>query len=298
MASWQRKFLVTLSVLLGAVPAGAVVVTGSADTYIDSQNPTTAYGGSLAMNISQHSSGLVRFVSATTALPAGTTSSQIAKATLQLWVLPDSVNNAGSVSIYEVTSTFSATTVTYNTRPSTASSPFATASASALSRYIEIDITPLVKQWVTTPSTNYGVEIRPSSSSPSLDLLIGTKWNTAGSQPPILDITLAGPQGVPGPQGSIGPQGPVGPQGPPGPSVSTGPAFSVCAAGALTPLNCSCTHLLSQIQIRGYTDSFNNLVSNGSCTANSTTPCSTTAVVSSTNREPNKSYYGVCCVCN
>jgi|tagenome__1003787_1003787.scaffolds.fasta_scaffold20762001_2 hypothetical protein len=299
MPSWQRKILVTLSILLGAAPAGAVVITDSADTYIDSQNPTTAYGGSLAMNISQHSSGLLRFVSVTTALPAGTTSSQIVKANLQLWVMPDSVNNAGSISIYEITSSFSATTVTYGTRPPIASSPIATASASAVSRYIEIDITPLVQKWVATPSTNNGIEIIPSSSSPSLDLLIGTKWNTAGSQPPILDITLSGPQGPQGLQGPQGPQGLQGPQGPQGPSVSTGPAFASCSAGATSPLSCSCTHRLSEIQISATTDGRNETTSNGYCTANTATnPCSTYALLTFTSSQPNTTYYGVCCICN
>jgi len=283
MLSWQQRVaFVILSVVLSAFPAGAVVITDTADTYIDSQNPTTAYGGSLAMEISQHSSGLLRFASLANALPFGTTSSQIAKANLQLWVIPDSVNNAGSFSIYEVTASFIASTVTYNTRPAVASLPVGTASAGVQSRYVEIDITPLVQKWVATPTTNLGIAIMPSSSSPTLDLLIGTKWNTAGSQPPILDITLVGPQGP------AGPQGPTGPPGPQGPAAAT--MYSLCASDSLSPISCSCPHVLSRTEVTGSCDR------NGFCSANIPDhPCATTAW--SNHASCSFTYYGVCCVC-
>lgn len=296
MRSWKRSVLVSLIAFWSVCPAGAVVITGSADSYVDSMNPTVMYGGSLTMNITSHSYGLLRFV--LSSVPAGTTSSQIAKATLQLWEIPDSPNNSGSISIYELTSDFVASTVTYNTRPSMASLPIATVSALANSRYIEIDITSLVQKWIATPSTNHGIAILPASSSMSLDLLLGTKWNTAESQPPILDITVFAPP-LPGPQGPAGPQGPIGPQGPQGPSVSTGPAFALCSAGATSPLSCSCTHLLSQIQVKGVTDGSNNILSNGTCTANTATnPCSTAAISTFGSWQSNTTYYGICCVCN
>ena len=297
MRSVQRSFLVALCTLLGAVPAGAVLVMGSADTYVDSLTPDTAYGAVQTMHITPHSSGLLRFVSATTALPPGTTSSQIAKANLMIWVTAETLNNSGSLEVYELTSPFTASSVTYNTRPSTASSPTKVVSAAALSRYLEIDITPLVQKWVANSGSNHGIEIRPSSSSTATDLLIGTKWNTSGSQPPLLDITLTGPQGPQGPQGPTGPTGATGATGPPGPSVSTGPSFSSCAGGSLTPLSCSCEHLLSEIKVQGRTDGFTNISSNATCTASSSAPsCTTEAVLY--NRLANTNYYGVCCVCN
>ncbi len=287
MHSVQSTFLLALCILLCAVPAGAVLIMGSADTYIDSQNPNTAYGGSLTMHITPNSSGLLRFVSVNSALPTGTTSSQIAKANLQIWVTAETLNNTGSLEVYELTSPFVANTVTYNTRPTTASSPATVVSAAALSRYLEIDITSLVKKWVANSGTNNGIEIRPSSSSTFTDMLIGTKWNTAGSQPPILDITLTGPVGATGPQG---PAGPLGPQGPQGSAAAT--MYTICASNSLSELSCSCPIVHSQVRVTAV-----GCQTNGFCTANIPgNPCSTSAV--SGTQHCGTIYYGICCVCS
>lgn len=294
MRSLQRTILAALFAFLGSVSAGAVLVMGSADTYIDSLTPNTAYSAVQTMHITSHSSGLLRFVSATSALPPGTTSTQIAKANLMVWVTAETLNNTGSLEVYELTSPFTASSVTYNTRPTTASSPTDTKSAAALSRYLEFDITSLVQKWVANSGTNNGIEIRPTASSTATDMLIGTKWNTSGSQPPILDITLTGPVGATGPQGPAGPTGATGPQGPPGSSGSSGLPYGTCVGGSRNPLSCSCAHLLSEVKVRGNVNVFGT-VSNQSCVASSPTPCSTDAVGG--NDVPSD-YYGVCCVCN
>ena len=194
MMSWSRVIFSLMILSLAAFPAGAVVITESADTYVDSASPNTAFVESPSINVSQHAFGLIRF--GLTALPTGTTTSQITKATLQLWQMPDSPNVAGSISVYEVTSDFAMRTVTYNTRPSLAAAPVATVVLPGNSRYVEVDITPLVKKWMTAPTGNYGIAVLPASFPTSLDVHLGTKWNLAASQPPILDISLTGARTV------------------------------------------------------------------------------------------------------
>src|SRR3954467_6720895 len=82
-----------LILALSAFPAGAVVITESADTYVDSTSPDTNFVESPAIKVNQSAFGLIRF--GLTALPSGTTTSQIAKATLQLWQMADSPNLVG-----------------------------------------------------------------------------------------------------------------------------------------------------------------------------------------------------------
>jgi hypothetical protein len=261
------------------------VITESADTYVDAASPAAAFVESPAMKVNATAFGLIRF--ALTALPAGTTTQQIAKATMQLWLMPDSLSMTGSISVYEVTSDFAMRTVTYNTRPSLASVPVTTVALPGNSRYVEVDITPLVKKWLTAPAGNYGVAVLPASFSTAPDVNLGTKWNLAASQPPILDITVTSM----GPAGPPGPQGPAGPQGPPGPAAPV--LYTMCAGGATSPVACSCSHVLSQTQV-----SAAGCAADSYCSANiPDNPCSTSALPYGT-RNCNQMYYGFCCVCS
>ena len=184
---WNILLVFALFVLL-PLPINAVVTTVNADTYVDSSSPDSNFGGALELKVSSTATAYFRF--SLSALPTGITSGQVVKATLQLWEIPTSINPSGSISIRQLTSAFIAGSVTYNTRPSMASTTAVTVVASATSRYQEVDLTSLVKQWIDDPASNYGLAVLPASGSSTLNILYGSKWNTSGSQPALLDITL------------------------------------------------------------------------------------------------------------
>jgi hypothetical protein len=78
--------------------ASEATVTG--DAYVNSAHPATNYGG--LSNLYVGNGGTTLFAFDLSALPSGTTASQIGKATLKLYV--NRVNNSGAVSVLPVTS--------------------------------------------------------------------------------------------------------------------------------------------------------------------------------------------------
>jgi hypothetical protein len=86
-------------------------------------------------------------------------------------------------------------------------------------------VAPLVQGWITTPASNYGVELKASGTT---NITIDSKENANTSHPAMLEIVLSGPAGPVGPVGATGPQGPAGPKG------ATGPQGPMGASGSLT----------------------------------------------------------------
>src|SRR4051812_26139252 len=171
MKSWNSFLYVALFVLL-TMPANAVVTTVNADAYVDSASPNSNFSGALELNVSSTATAYFRF--SLSALPAGITRGQIVKATLQLWEIPTSISPSGSLNIRQVTSAWTAASVTFNTRPSMASTATATVVTAATSRYQEVDVTSLVQQWIDVPASNYGLAVLPASGS-TLNILYGSK---------------------------------------------------------------------------------------------------------------------------
>ena len=132
-----------LTTALGWAQQGVLV----GDTVINSGAPTTNYGSSMALTIGGTDSTLLIF-DPIGVLPAGTTAAQVLKA--RLIVFPHTVTTAGQIGAYQVTSMWQEPTVTYATRPSMSSTPTGTATITAVNNYLEIDLTSLVKNWVSS----------------------------------------------------------------------------------------------------------------------------------------------------
>jgi hypothetical protein len=209
-----------------AVPSYAQF-TPSDDAYVNAASPSSNYGNAATLNLSSASqTSYIRFD--LTAVPSGYTGSQVAKATLKLFV--NNVGTAGNFNINLVAGSWTEKTITYDLQPamgSTIASVVPLTSASKLA-YIEIDLTSTVQAWLNGTEPNDGIALVANSP---LVASFTTKESTTTSHPPELDIVFYG-SGVPGPQGPAGPQGPQGPEGSTGPAGPVGPGGPQGPTGA------------------------------------------------------------------
>ncbi len=214
--------------------AQQAMLTG--DSQINSSATTTKYGTSATLNISPTNSALLQF-NLTDILPSGTTAAQVVKA--RLIVFPDAITTGGTVNLYQVTSAWSESTVTYATKPTVAGTVVAAASIGG-NNFHFFSVTSLVQSWITTPASNFGVELQASGTT---NVTIDSKENTNTSHPAMLEIDLSGPAGPVGATGATGAQGPAGPKGATGAKGPAGPAggltlpFSGVTSGGGAPFD-------------------------------------------------------------
>ena len=112
------------------------------------------------------------------------------------------------------------------------------------SRFVLVDVTELVQEWLDRTLENNGLVLMPNAAGVSVEF--DSKENATTSHEPQLEITLratgaAGPPGPPGPPGAegargpAGERGPAGPPGPPGPAGPIGPSGPAGVAGPIGP---------------------------------------------------------------
>ena len=174
-----------------------------------------------------------------TALPAGTTSAQIVKATLTLFL--NKLGAAGTVNISVANGSWTESGVNGNNAPVAGLAVASGVSASTASEYITVDATAAVKAWLTGTNNN-GFIITPNDAT--VNVAFDTKESATTSHPATLTILLAS-SGAPGATGATGAAGSTGATGPTGAGTSgatgatgavgaTGPAGSTGATGAGT----------------------------------------------------------------
>jgi hypothetical protein len=202
---------------LALPPLWAVDAPLVGDTYVSSGAPAGNFGTAANIVIAPGNAGLVQFD-----LSAIPPSSTVAKAYLRVYV--NKVVTGGALGFSVVTSPWSETTVNAGNQPS-ASSSFATASASVANDFILVDVTAQAQAWLAVPATNFGIEIAGTGSA---SVQLDTKENTATSHAAELELSIAGPAGA---TGSTGPAGPTGSTGLTGATGATGPAGPVGATG-------------------------------------------------------------------
>ena len=218
-----------VGVLLIPAAANAAGANANADTYISSTSSGSNFGTATAANIGGGNTTLLQFDLGT--LPAGLAAANINKATMTFFV--NTVAVAGGVDISQVTSAWSESGVTFTTRP-TYLAPFLINVPTAVNRqYITVDVTQLVKDWVTGVSPNYGVQVSAAAGAPSTAVVLDSKENATTSHPAFLDVVIesVGPQGPTGPTGPAGAAGVTGPTGPAGPAGVAGPTGATGPAG-------------------------------------------------------------------
>ncbi|MFI3198280.1 MAG: DNRLRE domain-containing protein, partial [Methylococcaceae bacterium] len=194
---------------LSPLAAQALVLPLIADTHL----AVTNAGTSVAVNVNANNKALLNFDLST--LPTGTTSADIAKATLVFFV--KTVPTGGQLQVSPLTSTWTEN-ATISTAPS-AGLPLATsARISKGNTYFAVDVTNLVLNWVDVPASNYGLTLEPLVAT-TTSISIDSKEAIQTSHPGYIEIALKGPAGAVGQTGAIGPQGV---QGVPGTSGSNG----------------------------------------------------------------------------
>lgn len=228
----------TLLIVLSALVAFSQTAIGSemrlsADAYVNAGSPNQNNGGTatLILRNSPARSAFIRFD--LSPLRAFVTGSDVAKATLRLYV--STVTTAGTFDARRVTGPWFEGTITFATMPSLGGIDAAVipVPASGADSFIVIDLTSVTKYWIDNPSLNYGVAL--VSSGGPLNVAFESKENTAAGHEAALNIDLNEPTGPPGPAGPAGPAGLQGPPGFPGPTGPTGPAGAQGPAGAAGP---------------------------------------------------------------
>jgi len=208
--------------ILQAAGANAV-----GDTYVSSTSSGSNFGTGTAVNIGAGNVGLLQFD--LNALPSGLSAASVSKATMTFYV--NSVLTGGGVDISQVSSAWTESGVTFTTRP-TYLAPFAINVPVTVSRsYVTVDVTQLVRDWVTGAAGNFGVQLSAAAGNPSTAIVLDSKENQTTSHPAFLDVVIVGN----GPAGPTGPTGPAGPAGVAGPTGPTGPAGAAGATGPTGP---------------------------------------------------------------
>ena len=182
-----RWFVFGMTLLLLVSAASAQSYPPSQDAYIDSTSSGTNFGSLPGLNVSSTQSALVQFD--LSSLPAGVTAPQISKATLRLFA--NTVYSAGAVNISEVTSPWTEISVTYATQPSVGAMVASGIPITVANTFVLVDVTSVVQGWVTSPSTNDGLEITPALASPSTSVVFDSKENVNTSHEAELEILLA-----------------------------------------------------------------------------------------------------------
>ena len=181
--------LLTISaalICLPAVPslhATEALLTDDTTTFSGSAAGTYGDYATLLVNTTTTKTALLKFEIATM-LPGGITADHVATATLRMFVAV-APTGTGSMTAHTATATFAEATQggvfsSYN-------AAFATVPVALfeLNQYVAIDVTSVVKDWITNPSNNKGFVLRPSGT---IGLSFDSKEGTGN--PPVLEITF------------------------------------------------------------------------------------------------------------
>jgi len=153
-------------------------------------------------------------------IPAGITGADVVKATLTLFV--NKLTTVGSFDVMTVTSDWNETSITDQTAPSLGGVVATGVPIGNGKRFVTVDLTNLVMDWLNGTTQNYGIALLPSAVL-GINVNFDGKESTTTSHPARLEIVLRGPAGQQGPQGVQGPQGIQGPRGDKGDTGSQGP---------------------------------------------------------------------------
>ncbi len=131
------------ALLLLASSGQAATIPVAADSHISSSAPSSNFGQATSLHVGSGASALIAFD--LSSLPAGLTASSIAKATITVFV---SDAKTVRMDVAQVTTPWSESLVTYNTRPATGAVFQHGVPVSSIQSYVTFDITSLVQQWV------------------------------------------------------------------------------------------------------------------------------------------------------
>ena len=187
LASILRCLAVVLAFLFLTTTVCAQI-TPIDDAYINTAAPSTNYGGavSLAVNGTTEAAYMTFDLSS---IPSGYSGSNIAKASLKLYV--NTLPRAGSFNVDYVNGSWTEATITAGNAPP----PGATIAASVplaksqVLDYVNIDVTPAVQAWLNGTQPNYGIALVANST---FSATFDSKESKTQSHPPELDIVYEG----------------------------------------------------------------------------------------------------------
>ncbi len=219
------RLAIWLSVVLCARGMYAADMPLTSDAHVNSAHASTNYGSLSNLYVGNGNTAFLQFD--LSALPTGTLSTQISRATLTVFV--NRVNAAGTVSVSPVTSAWGEYSVTSANAPTTGAA-VGTFGALFPGQFVAVDVTALVQAWVANSATNNGLALTSSAAN----LLLDSKENDETGHVARLDVTLVsqGATGATGATGAPGVQGAVGPAGATGAPGIQGVAGPIGATGA------------------------------------------------------------------
>src|SRR6266403_305735 len=175
-----------LALLSPIVTAGQrATLTDDAQTAANAANQN--FGSRVSVQISGTTfRGFFKF-KLTPNLPTGTTGAQIEKATLKLYL--SAVNTPGNLEVYRVSGAWDEASITQNTAPPIGSLlTSVSVDATQQDRWITIDVTSMVKDWLDGVHVNNGVALVAAPTG--LNVVFNSKENQTTSHEAILEISL------------------------------------------------------------------------------------------------------------
>ena len=183
-------FIQCAVVLLAALMSHAQI-TPAQDAYTNSATPTTNFGTATTLGVANTSTSIqnayIQFD--LSSIPTGYTGSNVAKATLKLYV--NAVTTAGSFNVDFVNGNWSGKTITYNLAPALGSTIVSSVSLPTAdkSSYFAIDVTSALQAWLNGTQANDGIALVANGP---LNASFDSNENTAQSHPPELDVVFSG----------------------------------------------------------------------------------------------------------
>ena len=218
----KSKVICALFGGIAIIPATALAqnVPLTQDTYV-APGSAVNYGAASTINTGgpAGNQALLQFDLST--LPDGTSASNIAKATLVLFV--NKLGAPGTVNISVANGSWTENGLSGVGAVPVPSAAIASGVAiNAAGSYIYVDATAAVQAWLSGTNNN-GIIITPGGG---VNVAFDSKESSTTSHPATLIAMLSqtGPAGPTGPQGPAGPVGPTGDPGAIGPAGPTGPA--------------------------------------------------------------------------
>ena len=177
--------LVIVALLPNLVLAQQATLTDDAQT--STGNPNQNFGSKVSIQVSGTTfKGFLKF-NFTPNLPTGTTGSLIEKATLKLFVT--AVNTAGAAEVYRVAGDWDEGSITNNTAPALGSLLTSLSfDATSEARWVTVDITPLVKDWLDNVLPNNGIALIAAPGG--LNVTFNSKENGTTSHEPVLEVLV------------------------------------------------------------------------------------------------------------
>jgi len=214
----------TLLVIFGITTAsmGQAILTDDAYTSSIPKDLDSNFGTNPNLTVGPTNNTYLKF-KISPAIVQGTQGTDLAKATLKIYV--GNVSTAGTIDIYELTTSWNERGVTANTAPAMGVlvNTAVQIDPSRKGQYLAIDVTQAVRDWLDGSANNGLVLLSAGGAIVTFD----SKENSQTSHDAELILTFTkagaqGPAGPAGPQGEAGPKGDAGPQGAAGPQGEAG----------------------------------------------------------------------------